>query len=136
MTAWDLAVVGAGPAGAATAIGALRVDPSIRVALLDRGGYGSDTLSSHALMRGAVNRLHRWGMLDRVWQADTPIVRRASFRYGREVVDIDIAHRDLAHVGGSDRVGDLVARLEPELRGGLSCQSIDGWIGNGLQLLC
>lgn len=42
MTAWDLAVVGAGPAGAATAIGALRVDPSIRVALLDRAEFPRD----------------------------------------------------------------------------------------------
>ena len=36
MTTWDLAIVGAGPAGAAAAIGALGVDPSLRVALLDR----------------------------------------------------------------------------------------------------
>jgi menaquinone-9 beta-reductase len=42
MTVWDLAVVGAGPAGAATAIGALRVDPSIRVALLDRAEFPRD----------------------------------------------------------------------------------------------
>jgi menaquinone-9 beta-reductase len=42
MTAWDLAVVGAGPAGAATAIGALRADPSIRVALLDRAEFPRD----------------------------------------------------------------------------------------------
>ncbi len=39
MKAWDLAVVGAGPAGAAAAIGALRVDPSLRVALLDRSDF-------------------------------------------------------------------------------------------------
>jgi geranylgeranyl reductase family protein len=42
MTAWDLAVVGAGPAGAATAIGALRADPSLRVALLDRAEFPRD----------------------------------------------------------------------------------------------
>ena len=42
MTAWDLAVVGAGPAGAAAAIGALRVDPTIRVALLDRAAFPRD----------------------------------------------------------------------------------------------
>ena len=42
MTDWDLAVVGAGPAGAATAIGALRVDPSMRVALLDRAEFPRD----------------------------------------------------------------------------------------------
>ncbi len=34
--AWDLVVVGAGPAGAATALGALHADPSLRVLLLDR----------------------------------------------------------------------------------------------------
>lgn len=42
MKAWDLAVVGAGPAGAAAAIGALRVDPSLRVALLDRSDFPRD----------------------------------------------------------------------------------------------
>lgn len=39
---WDLAVVGAGPAGAATAIGALRADPGLRVALLDRSDFPRD----------------------------------------------------------------------------------------------
>jgi geranylgeranyl reductase family protein len=42
MTAWDLAVVGAGPAGAATAIGALRADPTLNVALLDRATFPRD----------------------------------------------------------------------------------------------
>ena len=42
MTAWDLVVVGAGPAGSATAIGALRADPSLRVALLDRADFPRD----------------------------------------------------------------------------------------------
>lgn len=42
MTAWDLAIVGAGPAGAATAIGALKADPSLRVALLDRADFPRD----------------------------------------------------------------------------------------------
>ncbi|WP_244301943.1 NAD(P)/FAD-dependent oxidoreductase [Streptomyces viridosporus] len=39
---WDLAVVGAGPAGAATALGALRADPDLRVALLDRADFPRD----------------------------------------------------------------------------------------------
>lgn len=42
MTVWDLAIVGSGPAGSAAAIGALRVDPSMRVALLDRAGFPRD----------------------------------------------------------------------------------------------
>ncbi|MEV5428166.1 geranylgeranyl reductase family protein [Streptomyces sp. NPDC052701] len=39
---WDLAVVGAGPAGAATALGALHADPGLRVALLDRAAFPRD----------------------------------------------------------------------------------------------
>ncbi|PJE97269.1 hyaluronate lyase [Streptomyces carminius] len=39
---WDLAVVGAGPAGAATALGALHADPRLRVALLDRADFPRD----------------------------------------------------------------------------------------------
>jgi geranylgeranyl reductase family protein len=41
-TGWDVLVVGAGPAGAATAIGALRADPTLRVALLDRAQFPRD----------------------------------------------------------------------------------------------
>lgn len=39
---WDLIVVGAGPAGACTALGALRADPSLRVLLLDREDFPRD----------------------------------------------------------------------------------------------
>ncbi|MCP9956104.1 MULTISPECIES: NAD(P)/FAD-dependent oxidoreductase [Streptomyces] len=41
-TSWDLAVVGAGPAGAAAALGALHTDPALRVALLDRADFPRD----------------------------------------------------------------------------------------------
>ncbi|MEE1940055.1 geranylgeranyl reductase family protein [Streptomyces sp. TRM 70361] len=39
---WDLAVVGAGPAGAAAALGALHADPHLRVLLLDRADFPRD----------------------------------------------------------------------------------------------
>ena len=39
---WDLVVVGAGPAGAATALGALRRRPALRVLLLDRADFPRD----------------------------------------------------------------------------------------------
>ena len=39
---WDLVVVGAGPAGASTAIGALAADPALRVLLLDRADFPRD----------------------------------------------------------------------------------------------
>jgi flavin-dependent dehydrogenase len=85
---YDAAVVGARAAGAATAM--LLARRGLRVLAIDRATYGSDTLSSHALMRGAVNRLHRWGLLGKVWEAGTPAITKASFRYGAEVLDIDV----------------------------------------------
>ncbi|ELS58001.1 FAD-dependent monooxygenase [Streptomyces viridochromogenes] len=41
-THWDLAVVGTGPAGAATALGAPWAEPGLRVALLDRADFPRD----------------------------------------------------------------------------------------------
>ncbi len=48
MSSWDLAVVGADPAGAATAIGALRADPS----LLEDAGVTSRLAATPALASG------------------------------------------------------------------------------------
>ena len=42
MTAWDLVVVGSGPAGSAAAIGALRTRPDLRVLLVDRAEFPRD----------------------------------------------------------------------------------------------
>ena len=39
---WDLVVVGAGPAGATTALAALHADPAARVLLLDRADFPRD----------------------------------------------------------------------------------------------
>ncbi len=39
---WDVVVVGAGPAGATAALGALRADPALRVLLLDRADFPRD----------------------------------------------------------------------------------------------
>ena len=77
---YDVVVVGARAAGAATAM--LLARPGLRVLVVDRGRYGADTLSTHALMRGGVLQLHRWGLLDRVVAAGTPPIRRTTFRYG------------------------------------------------------
>jgi flavin-dependent dehydrogenase len=62
----------------------------LRTLLLDHGTFGSDTLSTHALMRGGVMQLARWGLLDRIVDAGTPAVRRTTFRYGEEKIDITI----------------------------------------------
>ena len=63
-TGWDAIVVGARVAGASTAL--LLARAGLRVLVVDRARRGSDTLSTHALMRGGVLQLQRWGLLDRV----------------------------------------------------------------------
>jgi 2-polyprenyl-6-methoxyphenol hydroxylase-like FAD-dependent oxidoreductase len=85
---YDVVVVGARAAGAATAH--LLAGSGLRVLLIDRANYGADTLSTHALMRGSVLQLQRWGLLDRVIAAGTPAVRRVTFRYAGQVVPIAI----------------------------------------------
>ncbi|MDV3220193.1 NAD(P)/FAD-dependent oxidoreductase [Intrasporangium sp.] len=85
---YDVVVVGARVAGAATAL--LLARSGLRVLVLDRAKSGTDTLSTHALMRGAVLQLTRWGLLDRVIAAGTPPVQRVTFRYAGEVVPVEI----------------------------------------------
>src|SRR5262245_10477048 len=81
----DAVVVGARCAGAATAL--LLARAGARVLLVDRGVYGADTLSTHALMRGAVLQLHRWGVLPTIVAAGTPPVRSTTFSYpDRDIV--------------------------------------------------
>ena len=85
---YDVALVGARAAGAATAL--LLARAGLGVLLVDRGQYGSDTMSTHALMRGGVLQLTRWGLLDAVIAADTPPVKRTTFRYANDVVTVEI----------------------------------------------
>jgi flavin-dependent dehydrogenase len=79
MTDYDVIVVGGRVAGASTAL--LLARAGARVALVDRARRGSDTVSTHALMRAGVLQLSRWGLLDRLVAAGTPAVRRTLFHY-------------------------------------------------------
>lgn len=54
------------------------------VLVVDRGREGTDTLSTHALMRAAVLQLHRWGLLEPLQRRGTPTVRSTTFHYGDE----------------------------------------------------
>ncbi|HEY7010022.1 MAG TPA: NAD(P)/FAD-dependent oxidoreductase [Jatrophihabitantaceae bacterium] len=87
-TRYDVVVVGARAAGAATAY--LLARSGLRVLVVDRARYGTDTLSTHALMRAGVLQLSRWGLLDKVIAAGTPPVRGVTFRYGDSVVPVAI----------------------------------------------
>jgi 2-polyprenyl-6-methoxyphenol hydroxylase-like FAD-dependent oxidoreductase len=85
-TGWDAVVVGARAAGASTAL--LLARAGMRVLVVDRARRGADTLSTHALMRGGVLQLRRWGVLDRVAATGVPTVRRVTFHYGADAVPV------------------------------------------------
>jgi 2-polyprenyl-6-methoxyphenol hydroxylase-like FAD-dependent oxidoreductase len=87
-TQYDAVVVGARAAGAATAM--LLARAGLRVLVVDRSRYGADTLSTHALMRGGVLQLQRWGLLDRVVDSGAPAVRRTTFHFADEQIVISI----------------------------------------------
>jgi 2-polyprenyl-6-methoxyphenol hydroxylase-like FAD-dependent oxidoreductase len=76
---YDAVVVGGRVAGASTAL--LLARAGARVALLERSPRGSDTVSTHALMRGGVLQLSRWGLLPDLLRAGTPPIRRTLFHY-------------------------------------------------------
>jgi menaquinone-9 beta-reductase len=88
MPSFDAIIIGARPAGAATAM--LLARRGHRVLVLERARRGSDTLSTHALMRAGVVQLERWGLLDRLVAAGTPPIERVSFRYADRPVPIDL----------------------------------------------
>ena len=85
---YDVIVVGARVAGAATAM--LLARNGFQVLLVDRGRAGTDTLSTHALMRGSVYLLSQWGLLDRIVDAGTPPVRQTHFDYGSDRASVTI----------------------------------------------
>jgi len=89
---YDVVIVGARCAGAATAL--LLARAGHRVLVVDRGRYGTDTLSTHALMRGAVVQLHRWNVLPAVVASGTTPVRQATFHYAAESIAVPIKPRD------------------------------------------
>jgi flavin-dependent dehydrogenase len=85
---FDAVIVGARCAGAATAL--LLARAGARVLVVDKGVYGSDTLSTHAMMRGGVLQLHQWGLLPAIVAAGTPPVRSTTFSYREQDVTVPI----------------------------------------------
>ena len=89
---YDVVIAGARCAGASTAM--LLARQGMRVLVVDPTSRGSDTLSTHALMRGGVLQLHRWGVLDAVRAAGTPANRKTTFHYGGEPIEVSIKEQD------------------------------------------
>ena len=89
---YDALVVGGRVAGASTAM--LLARRGMRVLVIDHAREGSDTLSTHALMRPGVLQLRRWGLLERVVRSGATPIRSATFHYGPDAVTVPIEPRD------------------------------------------
>lgn len=83
--AYDVIVVGARVAGAATAL--LLAQAGLRVLVVDRVSFPSDTISSHQVQLPGIALLHRWGLLDRLVRAGTPATPRLRFDPGHVVLE-------------------------------------------------
>jgi 2-polyprenyl-6-methoxyphenol hydroxylase-like FAD-dependent oxidoreductase len=144
---YDALIVGARAAGAAT--GLLLARAGLDVLVVERSQYGDDTISTHALMRGGVLQLHRWGLLPEIIAAGTPPVRRTTFHVSQErtVVNIKPSHgvdalyaprrtvldpilADAAIAAGADiRYGNTVSALRRDGNGriiGITGHDADG----------
>ena len=146
----DVVVVGARCAGSATA--RLLAARGYDVAVLERAQLPSDTLSTHAIARGGVVQLARWGLLDRVLATGAPAIREVTFAAGGEErtrpvkdragVDLLVAPRRIALDGllataaaeqGADvRTGTCVTGLVRDADGrvgGVRVRTRDGGVG-------
>jgi len=76
----DVIIVGARVAGSATAL--LLARAGLKVLVVDRATFPSDTLSTHQVQVPGVARLARWGVLDAIMEAGTPPTRSVRFDQG------------------------------------------------------
>lgn len=89
---YDVVIAGARVAGASTALLLARAGMSVLV--VDPVEPGRDTLSTHALMRGGVMQLERWGVLDAIRAEGTPRITSTVFHYGPDAVTVPIEPAD------------------------------------------
>ncbi len=142
MTVWDLAIVGSGPAGSATAIGALRVDPSLRVALLDRASFPRDKSCGDGIAPQVIDLLDGAGVTGIV-DGHVPVPRlrlaRGPSGVDRKMVrptwviprsTFDLRLLEAAHAAGATvlrhRVRELAQRSSIVLDGEVEARTVVG----------
>ena len=91
---FDVIVVGARVAGAAT--GMLLARAGLRVLVVDRAHFPSDTLSTHQIQVPGVARLARFGLLEPLLDAGTPPTPHVRFQAGAAVIEAEFSsYRDV-----------------------------------------
>ncbi|MFC5061778.1 NAD(P)/FAD-dependent oxidoreductase [Actinomycetospora atypica] len=123
MSTWDVAVVGAGPAGAAAALGALHAAPHLRVAMLDRADFPRDKACGDGIAPHVLDRLAEVGVtgllddhvpaarlrLDRDGRGAERVMARPSYVVPRRVLDARLV--DAACAAGATLVRHRVRDL-------------------------
>ena len=89
---YDVIVVGARVAGSATAM--LLARAGLRVLVVDRARFPSDTLSTHQVQLPGGALLRRWGILDKLLENGTPAARGVLFDTGPAVLRGDYLPHD------------------------------------------
>jgi geranylgeranyl reductase family protein len=139
---WDLVVVGAGPAGSATALGALTEDPGLRVLLLDRSDFPRDKscgdgVAPHVLDAlapvGAADVVDGWAPLRDLELAHGSVsvagpMRREVHVVPRRVLDARLVERAVAAgaVLRTHRATSLTRTTTPVVSGELSADVVVG----------
>ncbi|MEL6964216.1 MAG: hypothetical protein AAFO01_15790 [Pseudomonadota bacterium] len=86
----------------------LLVRMGAKILMIDKAEARTDTLTIHALLRGDVTLLDRFGVLNDMICAGTPAVRQDSFAHDGEQTTVDISFRSKpsssAHVMSTSRV--------------------------------
>ena len=77
---YDAIIVGARVAGSTT--GMLLARKGMKVLLVDKASFPSDTLSTHYIHASGIARLNRWGLLERLRKTRCPAIRCAYFDFG------------------------------------------------------
>jgi 2-polyprenyl-6-methoxyphenol hydroxylase-like FAD-dependent oxidoreductase len=89
---YDVIVVGARVAGSATAM--LLARAGLRVLVVDRARFPSDTLSTHQVQLPGGALLRRWGILDKLIENGTPAARGVLFDTGSATLRGDYLPQD------------------------------------------
>jgi len=103
LSEWDLVVVGAGPAGTATALGALHADPTLLVLLLDRDDFPRDKTCGDGIAPHVFDALAEVGVHD-LAEGWAPVLR------------LDLAHRTHTVNGRLRRPVWVIPRAEFDAR--------------------
>ncbi len=126
---YDVIVVGARAAGSPLAMRLSR--SGLRVLVVDRATFPSDTLSTHMIVNDGVERLHEWGLLPQVLETDLPALNSIVMSVEGFAVEMNPAGNELPVIAPRRAVLDTITlnaarEAGAEVREGFTVRSLLG----------